>query len=81
MTDAIRRHDPLVKGFASDNYAGVHPEILQAIALANGGHQTAYGDDVYTEALQEIFKGTSAPRPRPGRCSTAPVPTWSRSAR
>ncbi|MEU3163199.1 low specificity L-threonine aldolase [Streptosporangium sp. NPDC006930] len=56
MTDAIRRHDPLVKGFASDNYAGVHPEILQAIALANGGHQTAYGDDVYTAALQEVFK-------------------------
>ncbi|MBB2911982.1 threonine aldolase [Streptosporangium becharense] len=56
MTDAIRRHDPLVKGFASDNYAGVHPEILQAIALANGGHQTAYGDDVYTEALQKIFQ-------------------------
>ncbi|MFF5212619.1 threonine aldolase family protein [Streptosporangium sp. NPDC000396] len=56
MTDAIRRHDPLVKGFASDNYAGVHPEILQAIALANEGHQTAYGDDVYTEALQEIFR-------------------------
>ncbi|MEV7009395.1 low specificity L-threonine aldolase [Streptosporangium sp. NPDC051022] len=56
MTDAIRRHDPLVKGFASDNYAGVHPEILQAIALANEGHQTAYGDDVYTEALQEVFR-------------------------
>ncbi|GAA4220764.1 threonine aldolase [Streptosporangium album] len=56
MTDAIRRHDPLVKGFASDNYAGVHPEILQAIALANGGHQIAYGDDVYTQALQEVFR-------------------------
>ncbi|MBG0829256.1 low specificity L-threonine aldolase [Planomonospora sp. ID67723] len=55
-TDAVRRHDPLVKGFASDNYAGVHPEILAAIALANGGHQTAYGDDVYTEALQEVFR-------------------------
>ncbi|WP_433254954.1 threonine aldolase family protein [Streptosporangium sp. CA-135522] len=56
MTDAIRRHDPLVKGFASDNYAGVHPEILQAIALANEGHQISYGDDVYTRALQEVFK-------------------------
>ncbi|MEU6738645.1 threonine aldolase family protein [Streptosporangium sandarakinum] len=56
MTDAIRRHDPLVKSFASDNYAGVHPEILQAIALANEGHQIAYGADVYTEALQEVFR-------------------------
>lgn len=61
VTDAIRRHDPLVKGFASDNYAGVHPEILQAIALANEGHQIAYGDDTYTAALQEIFKGHFGP--------------------
>ncbi|SEG85591.1 L-threonine aldolase [Nonomuraea solani] len=50
------RHDPSIKAFASDNYAGVHPEILQAIATANGGHQTAYGDDVYTEALREVFQ-------------------------
>ncbi|KAB8192627.1 threonine aldolase [Nonomuraea phyllanthi] len=50
------RHDPRLKAFASDNYAGVHPEILQAIATANGGHQTAYGDDVYTEAMREVFR-------------------------
>ncbi|MEU8268375.1 low specificity L-threonine aldolase [Sphaerisporangium sp. NPDC049002] len=56
MTQARRHHDPAVKGFASDNYAGVHPEILQALALANGGHQIAYGEDAYTEALQEVFK-------------------------
>ncbi|MER7129362.1 threonine aldolase family protein [Streptosporangium saharense] len=61
MTDAIRRHDPLVKGFASDNYAGVHPEILQAVALANEGHQIAYGEDVYTQALQEVFRGHFGP--------------------
>ncbi|MFC3981808.1 threonine aldolase family protein [Streptosporangium jomthongense] len=61
MTDAIRRHDPLVKGFASDNYAGVHPEILQALALANEGHQISYGEDVYTEALQEVFRGHFGP--------------------
>ncbi|WP_248959548.1 threonine aldolase family protein [Sphaerisporangium perillae] len=56
MTQARRRHDPAVKHFASDNYAGAHPEILQALALANGGHQIAYGEDVYTEALQEVFQ-------------------------
>lgn len=50
------RHDPALKAFASDNYAGVHPEILQAIAMANEGHQVSYGDDVYTEALQGVFK-------------------------
>ncbi|WP_214109339.1 threonine aldolase family protein [Acrocarpospora catenulata] len=55
-TNAVRRHDPAVFSFASDNYAGAHPEVLEAIALANGGHQVAYGDDVYTEALQEIFR-------------------------
>lgn len=27
-----------------------------AIALANGGHQVSYGDDVYTEALREVFR-------------------------
>ncbi|MDH6124639.1 low specificity L-threonine aldolase [Kitasatospora sp. GP82] len=55
-TDAVRRHDPAVRGFASDNYAGVHPEILAAIALANDGHQVAYGEDQYTEHLQTVFR-------------------------
>ncbi|MGE7437789.1 MULTISPECIES: threonine aldolase family protein [Kitasatospora] len=55
-TDAVRRHDPAVRGFASDNYAGVHPEILAAIALANEGHQIAYGEDQYTEHLQTVFR-------------------------
>ncbi|WSR66892.1 low specificity L-threonine aldolase [Streptomyces sp. NBC_01198] len=55
-TDAARRHDPAARGFASDNYAGVHPEVLAALALANGGHQVAYGGDAYTAHLQEIFR-------------------------
>ena len=48
-------HDPDARGFASDNYAGIHPEILEAIARANGGHQVAYGADVYTRHLQDVF--------------------------
>ncbi|MEV4472966.1 low specificity L-threonine aldolase [Nonomuraea salmonea] len=52
----IPRHDPRLKAFGSDNYAGVHPDILQAIAAANGGHQVAYGDDVYTEAMRQVFQ-------------------------
>ncbi|MEU3556519.1 threonine aldolase family protein [Streptomyces fragilis] len=56
-TDARRRHDPSVRGFASDNYAGVHPEVLAALAVANGGHQVAYGEDVYTEHLQQVVRG------------------------
>jgi threonine aldolase len=49
-------HDPEARGFASDNYAGIHPEILEAIGRANGGHQVAYGADVYTRHLQEVFR-------------------------
>ncbi|WFB06435.1 low specificity L-threonine aldolase [Streptomyces sp. LX-29] len=55
-TDARRRHDPALRGFASDNYAGAHPEILEALALANEGHQIAYGEDVYTEHLQYVMR-------------------------
>lgn len=48
-------HDTTVRGFASDNYSGVHPEVLAAITAANGGHQVAYGEDAYTERLQQVF--------------------------
>jgi threonine aldolase len=51
---ALRLHDPALRGFASDNYAGVHPEVLAAIAAANEGHQVAYGGDVYTARLQQL---------------------------
>lgn len=54
-TDGIGcRHDPEVRGFASDNYAGLHPEVLAALATANGGHEIAYGEDHYTERLQQV---------------------------
>ncbi|MDP1788792.1 MAG: low specificity L-threonine aldolase [Rhodoglobus sp.] len=49
-------HDPHAHGFASDNYAGAHPEVIAAITEANGGHQVAYGEDVYTAKLQEVMK-------------------------
>ena len=48
-------HDKNVRGFASDNYSGIHSEVLAAIAAANDGHQVAYGDDVYTARLQEVM--------------------------
>jgi threonine aldolase len=48
-------HDPNIRGFASDNYSGIHPEVLAAIGAANNGHQVAYGDDQYTARLQEVF--------------------------
>ena len=56
MWRVTRLHDPHHRGFASDNYAGAHPEILAAIAEANGGHQVAYGEDDYTVPLQQVMK-------------------------
>ncbi len=52
----MRLHDPELRTFASDNYAGVHPEVLAALAEANGGHQIAYGEDQYTAKLGEVVR-------------------------
>lgn len=54
-------HDARTRDFASDNYAGAHPEVLEAIVAANGGHQGAYGADAYTEALQDVMRGHFGP--------------------
>ncbi len=43
------------RGFASDNNAGVHPEIMKAIESVNTGHTVAYGDDQFTaSAVKKI---------------------------
>ncbi len=44
------------RSFASDNNAGVHPEVLKAIAAANQGHVVGYGDDPYTHSAVSQFK-------------------------
>jgi threonine aldolase len=44
------------RSFASDNNAGVHPEVLKAISDANRGHAVGYGDDSYTDAAVRKFK-------------------------
>jgi len=44
------------RGFASDNNAGVHPEIIEAIAGANRGHVVAYGNDPYTRSAIKKFE-------------------------
>ena len=44
------------RSFASDNNAGVHPEVLQALSAVNQGHVVGYGDDVYTESAERQFK-------------------------
>jgi len=65
-----------VTAFASDNYAGVHPAILAAVAAANDGHVESYGADAATiratalvrerlglgpeAAVAFVFNGTAA---------------------
>lgn len=54
------RREPLQQ-FASDNYAGVCPEALEAFCRANGtGHELAYGDDTWTaqacDRIREMFE-------------------------
>ncbi len=49
-------HNPKSHSFASDNYSGVLPEVLEAIAQANGGHVGAYGNDPYTAKLQQLIQ-------------------------
>lgn len=44
------------RGFASDNNAGVHPRVMDAIRAANQGHAVAYGDDAYTGAAALKFR-------------------------
>lgn len=44
------------RSFASDNNAGVHPEVLKALAAVNQGHVVGYGDDDHTAAAVRQFK-------------------------
>jgi threonine aldolase len=41
--------------FASDNHAGVHPEVFDAMLAANTGHAPAYGADAVTERARTLF--------------------------
>jgi len=46
--------------FASDNYAGICPEVWQALQEADSGYATSYGDDPWTakacDALRNFFE-------------------------
>ena len=47
-----------IRGFASDNNSGVHPDIMDAMLRVNTGHAVGYGDDEYTAEAIQIFKQT-----------------------
>ncbi|NEO80256.1 beta-eliminating lyase-related protein [Moorena sp. SIO4G3] len=44
-----------IRGLASDNEAGVDPEIMKAILAANQGHAHAYSEDEWTRLAMEQF--------------------------
>ncbi|MCB0697440.1 MAG: low specificity L-threonine aldolase [Chitinophagaceae bacterium] len=45
-----------MKGFASDNYAGVLPEIMEALYQANMEHARSYGADDITAGTIDLFR-------------------------
>jgi len=52
----VRRH------FASDNWAGAHPQVIAALAAANHGHAASYGEDALTaHAIERIRALWGAP--------------------
>jgi threonine aldolase len=44
------------RGFASDNNAGIHPDILKQVIEANKGHVVGYGADIYTDKAIALLK-------------------------
>jgi threonine aldolase len=46
----------MTRWFASDNNAGIHPEVLRAIAEANAGDAPAYGADAVTARAVSRFR-------------------------
>ena len=44
------------RSFASDNNAGIHPEVIEAIKAANEGHVLAYGNDHVTARATKLFQ-------------------------
>lgn len=45
-----------MKSFASDNYSGIHSEIMEALVRANKNHQISYGDDEITCRTNKLFE-------------------------
>ena len=52
---------PPERSFASDNSAGVHPRILEAMVAANAGHAVAYGSDPWTREAEARFRDLFGP--------------------
>lgn len=46
----------MIRGFGSDNFSGVLPEVFKALEEAAYGHQHSYGEDIYTQKAVQDFK-------------------------
>ena len=51
-----------MKGFGSDNHAGVHPELLKAIIDCNINHAPSYGTDEFSDKAIQSFKTLFGPQ-------------------
>lgn len=46
-----------MRSFASDNNSTIHPQVLEAIRLANQDHAFGYGEDPWTVRATELVQG------------------------
>jgi threonine aldolase len=54
-----------MRAFASDNYSGVHPKIMEALQRVNSDHEKAYGYDTVTERAVAKFREHFGPKVAP----------------
>ena len=55
-TGGVPLPPPPRRSFASDNAAGAHPAVLEALVRANDGHALAYGEDAWTRRCEAAFR-------------------------
>ncbi|MEL6136876.1 MAG: low specificity L-threonine aldolase [Cyanobacteria bacterium J06628_6] len=46
----------MLEQFASDNYAGICPEVMAYLEKANSGYAPAYGEDDWTQRATDLFR-------------------------
>ncbi|MEM8810392.1 MAG: low specificity L-threonine aldolase [Cyanobacteria bacterium P01_G01_bin.38] len=46
----------MLEQFASDNYSGICPEVMEYLARANAGYAKAYGEDEWTRQAADLFR-------------------------
>ncbi|MEO0456403.1 MAG: low specificity L-threonine aldolase [Cyanobacteria bacterium P01_A01_bin.114] len=46
----------MLEQFASDNYSGICPEVMEYLARANAGYAKAYGEDEWTRRAADLFR-------------------------